>query len=305
MTYRTAWAADPVAEAARDAATPRAVIGGAFGLLESLRDLGSARVSDLQRYCGLPRTTVHRLLGQLAEVGAVERSGARWRLGLTLIELGASVPAEPRLRSAARRPPPAARARDRDPGAGRAQRGDRRAGHHHRGPARRQPPATRTGSGHGGFRCAAGLRPRARAGQPRRPAACTRRRRRAPRHQLRCRPDAALATRRRSGLADAAGRSRCPGAGSGRRPPDRGPDRVGPVAPAPAGRIPPRSPQCSPGYGPIQQAPGEQSRFRRVPLASAGAGAGLGLSRRRKWRRSSTSRAERWPAAGCRARHRC
>ena len=102
MTYRAAWAADPVAEAARDAATPRAVIQGAFGLLESLRDLGSARVSDLQRYCGLPRTTVQRLLGQLAEVGAVERSGAWWRLAL--IELGASVPAEPRLRSAARRP---------------------------------------------------------------------------------------------------------------------------------------------------------------------------------------------------------
>ncbi len=99
-----AWAAGPIAEAARDAAEPRAVIQGAFGLLESLRDLGSARVSDLQWYCGLPRTTVHRLLGQLAEVGAVERSGARWRLAPTLIELDASVPAEPRLRSAARRP---------------------------------------------------------------------------------------------------------------------------------------------------------------------------------------------------------
>jgi IclR family transcriptional regulator, acetate operon repressor len=83
---------------------PRPVIRGAFDLLTSLHELGPARVSDLQRYCGLPRTTVHRLLWQLAEVGAVERSGARWRLGLALIELGAGVPAEPRLRSVARRP---------------------------------------------------------------------------------------------------------------------------------------------------------------------------------------------------------
>jgi IclR family transcriptional regulator, acetate operon repressor len=104
MTAKTAWAVGPVAEAARDAVAPRAVIQGAFGLLESLRDLGSARVSDLQRACGLPRTTVHRLLGQLAEVGAVERSGPTWRLGPALIALGASVPTEPRLRAAARRP---------------------------------------------------------------------------------------------------------------------------------------------------------------------------------------------------------
>jgi IclR family transcriptional regulator, acetate operon repressor len=83
---------------------PRAVIRGALGLLASMHALGAARVSELQRDCGLPRTTVHRLLAQLAEVGVVERSGARWRLGPTLITLGAGVPAEPRLRSVARRP---------------------------------------------------------------------------------------------------------------------------------------------------------------------------------------------------------
>jgi DNA-binding IclR family transcriptional regulator len=87
-----------------DAASPRAVIRGAFGLLASLHGLGSARVSELQRDCGLPRTTVHRLLTQLEGVGAVERSGGRWRLGPALVELGAGVPAEPRLRSVARRP---------------------------------------------------------------------------------------------------------------------------------------------------------------------------------------------------------
>jgi IclR family transcriptional regulator, acetate operon repressor len=104
MTSRAAWAVNPAGEATQDEAAPRAVIQGAFDLLESLHDLGAARVSDLQRVSGLPRTTVHRLLGQLEEVGAVERSGPEWRLGPALIELGARVPAEPRLRSVARRP---------------------------------------------------------------------------------------------------------------------------------------------------------------------------------------------------------
>ena len=79
-------------------------MGGAFALLTSLRELGSARVSELQRDSGLPRTTVHRLLSQLAQEGAVERSSGRWRLGPTMLELGAGVPAEPRLRTVARRP---------------------------------------------------------------------------------------------------------------------------------------------------------------------------------------------------------
>jgi IclR family transcriptional regulator, acetate operon repressor len=91
-------------QATGDTAAPRAVIRAAFGLLASMHKLGPARVSELQRDCGLPRTTAHRLLVQLAEVGAVERSAGRWRLGPVLVELGAGVPAEPRLRSVARRP---------------------------------------------------------------------------------------------------------------------------------------------------------------------------------------------------------
>jgi IclR family transcriptional regulator, acetate operon repressor len=95
-----AFADDPL----QGAVPPRAVIEGAFSLLTLLRERGAARVSELQRECGLPRTTVHRLLGQLAEVGAVERSGRQWRLGPALMALGAEVPAEPRLRAVARRP---------------------------------------------------------------------------------------------------------------------------------------------------------------------------------------------------------
>jgi hypothetical protein len=87
-----------------EAAPARTVVDGAFRLLTLLHGFGSARVSELQRVSGLPRTTVHRLLAQLERVGAVERSAGRWRIGPRLIELGAHVPAEPRLRSVARRP---------------------------------------------------------------------------------------------------------------------------------------------------------------------------------------------------------
>jgi DNA-binding IclR family transcriptional regulator len=80
------------------------VVDGAFGLLASLSRLGSARVSELQRDCGLPRTTVQRLLVQLEEVGAAERSADRWQLGPAMVRLGTEIPAQPRLRSLARRP---------------------------------------------------------------------------------------------------------------------------------------------------------------------------------------------------------
>lgn len=84
--------------------SPRSVLGEAFALLGCLRRLGSARVSEVHRACGLPRTTVSRLLGQLEQVGAVERTDGRWRIGPTVMELGSEVPAEPRLRAVAQRP---------------------------------------------------------------------------------------------------------------------------------------------------------------------------------------------------------
>jgi DNA-binding IclR family transcriptional regulator len=80
------------------------VIESAFGLLDALRALGRARVSDLTEESGLPRTTVFRLLGQLAAVGAVERSGAHYRLGASLLVLGQHVAPMERLRMLAQRP---------------------------------------------------------------------------------------------------------------------------------------------------------------------------------------------------------
>jgi DNA-binding IclR family transcriptional regulator len=80
------------------------VIESAFGLLEILRALGRARLTDLTEESGLPRTTVYRLLGQLSAVGAVERIGSHYRLGPGLLALGQHVTPMERLRAIAQRP---------------------------------------------------------------------------------------------------------------------------------------------------------------------------------------------------------
>jgi DNA-binding IclR family transcriptional regulator len=80
------------------------VIESAFGLLEILRALGRARLTDLTEESGLPRTTVSRLLGQLAAVDAVDRIGAHYRLGPGLLALGGNVTPMERLRPLAQRP---------------------------------------------------------------------------------------------------------------------------------------------------------------------------------------------------------
>jgi DNA-binding IclR family transcriptional regulator len=80
------------------------VIESAFGLLELLCALGRARVTELAEESGLPRTTVHRLLGQLAAVGAVEKTGVHYRLAAGLLVLGQHVTPMERLRSLAQRP---------------------------------------------------------------------------------------------------------------------------------------------------------------------------------------------------------
>ena len=66
----------------------RAVLDGAFALLRALRAAGgSADLSTVAREAGLPASTAHRLLRQLIEVGAVERRGDRYALGMGLLEL--------------------------------------------------------------------------------------------------------------------------------------------------------------------------------------------------------------------------
>jgi DNA-binding IclR family transcriptional regulator len=101
--FRTELNRTAVTRNGRDDSGP-GVIESAFGLLEVLCALGRARVSDLTEESGLPRTTVYRLLGQLAAVGAVERVGAHYRLGASLLVLGQHVTPMEQLRTLAQLP---------------------------------------------------------------------------------------------------------------------------------------------------------------------------------------------------------
>ncbi|GAB3726255.1 IclR family transcriptional regulator [Amycolatopsis oliviviridis] len=67
----------------------RGVLEGAFTLLEALDEHGGqAGLTQLVRATGLPKTTVHRLLDQLADLGAVERAGSGYRIGSRVFRLG-------------------------------------------------------------------------------------------------------------------------------------------------------------------------------------------------------------------------
>ena len=82
----------------------RSVIGAAFELLDHVGALEPVRLIDLAEATGIPRQTVHRLLKQLIEVGAVRRERTRYCLGASLLGLGSRVTPERRLRVVARRP---------------------------------------------------------------------------------------------------------------------------------------------------------------------------------------------------------
>jgi IclR family transcriptional regulator, acetate operon repressor len=69
------------------------MLGRAFTLLTAFRPAdGELTLAELARRTGIPKPTVHRLLAELAEWGAVERSAGGVRLGLRLFELGQLVP---------------------------------------------------------------------------------------------------------------------------------------------------------------------------------------------------------------------
>ncbi len=79
----------------------RGVLEGAFALLEALNALGgNAGFAELVRASGLPKTTAHRLLDQLVELGAVERAPEGYRTGSRVFRLGQSW--QPELRELAR-----------------------------------------------------------------------------------------------------------------------------------------------------------------------------------------------------------
>jgi DNA-binding IclR family transcriptional regulator len=62
---------------------------------------GPYRLSELSERSGLPKPTVHRLAADLVRLGWLERSGAQYRLGAKLFELGSLVPRRRDLREVA------------------------------------------------------------------------------------------------------------------------------------------------------------------------------------------------------------
>ncbi|WP_225826713.1 IclR family transcriptional regulator [Streptomyces naphthomycinicus] len=68
--------------------TGRGVLAGAFALLNSIEEAGEARLAALAAASGLPKSSAHRLLEQLVELGAVERSGGVYRMGPRIFRLG-------------------------------------------------------------------------------------------------------------------------------------------------------------------------------------------------------------------------
>lgn len=67
----------------------RSVVRSVFALLRELRaETGPIGVSTLARRIGLPKSTVQRLLAQMAAEGAVERVGRAWTVGRSLGQSG-------------------------------------------------------------------------------------------------------------------------------------------------------------------------------------------------------------------------
>lgn len=82
--------------------TGDAVLDRAVRLLDAFRAAGpELTLDDLAARSQLPRSTAHRLAGQLVRLGLLERSRRGWRLGLALFELGQMAPRQERLRDVA------------------------------------------------------------------------------------------------------------------------------------------------------------------------------------------------------------
>ncbi|WP_083471731.1 IclR family transcriptional regulator [Kibdelosporangium phytohabitans] len=82
----------------------RRVLEGAFLVLEEVARAGEAGLTQLAATTGLPKATVHRLLLQLAELGAVRREAGRYRVGARVFRLGQAWDPVPALRAASRQP---------------------------------------------------------------------------------------------------------------------------------------------------------------------------------------------------------
>ncbi|TWH00851.1 IclR family transcriptional regulator [Nocardioides sp. J9] len=73
---------------------PPSILTKAFDLLRAFNPHQRVMtLSELARASGLPKSTVHRLLARLVELGAVEHHRSGYKIGLGLLQLGAGTPA--------------------------------------------------------------------------------------------------------------------------------------------------------------------------------------------------------------------
>jgi IclR family transcriptional regulator, acetate operon repressor len=64
------------------------VVGRVFAILGAFTTVSVLGISELARITGIPRTSVHRLVHQMVDQGALSAVGAKFRVGPTLFELG-------------------------------------------------------------------------------------------------------------------------------------------------------------------------------------------------------------------------
>jgi len=75
-------------------AEPPSILTKAFDLLRAFNPYERVMtLSELSRAAGLPKSTVHRLLARLVDLGVVEHHRSGYKLGLGLLQLGAGTPA--------------------------------------------------------------------------------------------------------------------------------------------------------------------------------------------------------------------
>lgn len=91
----------PASDNNKDVA-PKSVLGRAFVILDEFDDTTSElTLGQLSRRTAIPKTTVHRIAGDLVDIRMLERTDTGYRLGLRLFELGTLVPAQRQLRDVA------------------------------------------------------------------------------------------------------------------------------------------------------------------------------------------------------------
>lgn len=74
---------------ARTAQNPVKSVETTFQILNGLKDLGGAGVTELSRHLDLPKSTIHNYLSTLEQEEYIVNDDGRYRVGLRFLELGA------------------------------------------------------------------------------------------------------------------------------------------------------------------------------------------------------------------------